>query len=83
MNWNKTVDIKPILEKDQDTDESARLVAKELANFLSKELHGYCTGNSNLDYIIKDLKRAKTQCKINNILARLYDWADWAKVWLG
>lgn len=83
MNWKTKINIHPILDKDQDSDESSTEVSKELAKYLKRELHSYCTGCSNIESIIKDFERAKTQLQANKALDRLYDWADYSSVWLG
>lgn len=77
MNWKQKISIGHIMAKDEDTDESAAIIAKELADLFSKE-----HPSGDLASVIGKLKKADTQCKANKAISSLYDWADDNRIWL-
>ena len=79
MKWRKTVNIRPILDKDEDTDESAVNISRELAEFLSSQV----SDEPGIQPIITALNKVRTQRGANKVVERLYDWADDHRIWLG
>ena len=73
MKWNKTINIKPLLNQ-ANTDDA--VVAKNIANLLEKEKFEDAE-------IIERFRTAETQSEVNHALDHLYDYCDEHRIWLG
>ena len=77
--WTKTVNIKPFITED-DSDAAAKACATGIRALLVKRIIDY---DFDFQIILDDLETAETCGDVNDILERLYDWADANNVWLG
>jgi len=79
MKWQKTVDIKVILQpyKDIDyiSDEQTQTCGESLATLLKQHLPEYLDG--------PEFGFVENQEHLNDLLDDLYDWADAKRIWLG
>lgn len=87
--WNKTIDIKTILHRDQENTDPAHVaqVAKDIAALLrantSEDEQAYRLGDA-LDAMESIAPDDSYACEeFNEALADVYDWADVERVWLG
>ena len=74
--WTKTVNIKPFIDETQPADVVAERIRAKLVK-------AFPTPDLTLDIIITDLEEVQTVDDCDDILERLYDWADANDVWLG
>lgn len=92
--WKRTVDIKACFKDREDGDsrqygkEIAALLRKKLADVLSLDMDDETRDGIEFDFdfemIVLDFDDIiGGQDDFNEVLARLYDWADYQRVWLG
>ena len=75
-NWKRTVSIKDLIDPSQPADIVADNIRKRL-------VHAFGSPDFALANIITDLGSVGTVEECDDLLDRLYDWADTNDVWLG
>ena len=75
-NWKRTVDIKGLIDPSQPVD----IVAD---NIRIRLLEAFGSPDFELAEILIDFEDVGTVEECDEILVRLYDWADENRVWLG
>ena len=85
-SWRKTINIKDLLT-DDDSDEYARFVARTIAGRLQAQIDDLMDIPLELliddFYDCGDVDSGATRDDVNELLSRLYDWADYNRIWLG
>lgn len=87
--WHKTIDIKPILHRDQanTSPEHVSAVSKEIAALFRGAI-----SDAEMDYTLEEAIELMESiepdeddaCDVfNSALSDVYDWADRERVWLG
>ena len=74
--WTKTVNIKPFIDETQPADVVAERIRAKLVTAFP--VPGFELGD-----IIADLEGVQAVEECDDVLERLYDWADANDVWLG
>jgi len=83
-NWQDEIDIKQFIKKDNNKNYPVSKMLKELVKYLrtdkvAKEVIPKRFANSFENVIGKENEDER----INRILERLYDYADYNRIWLG
>lgn len=87
--WRKTIDIKPLIHRDQANTDPAYVagLGKEIAAMVRKHTSEDEQTFALLDPIetLEDIDPEDDEAMhtFNGALAELYDWADRERVWLG
>ena len=76
VRWGKTVNIKDLLDPSQTADVVAMHIRGRLIN-------AFGSPDFELADIIVDFESVGTVEECDDVLERLYDWADVNDVWLG
>ena len=76
VRWEKTVNIKDLLDPSQTADVVGMRIRDRLIN-------AFGSPNFELADIIVDFESVGTVEECDDVLERLYDWADDNNVWLG
>jgi hypothetical protein len=90
MAWRKTIDIKPILQRDQENIDPAYIAkcGKEIADLIRANTTGDEQADNDLSEALDTLETIDPHDdealeQFNDALDILYDWADAERVWLG
>lgn len=76
-NWVRTIKIKQYLDPDKPLAEVRDPIVATLKQDRAYQL------DSEFEEITDELAEAPTVADFNEMLSRLYDWADWKAVWIG
>ena len=74
--WIKTINIKPFIDETQPASVVAKNIRTKLANAISYP-------DLTLSLILDDFEEVQTVEDCDDVLNRLYDWADTNDIWLG
>ncbi len=74
--WKKTVNIKPFIDETQP----ANVVAERIRAHVAE---AFPVPDLTLDLILADFEEVQTVEECDDVLGRLYDWADTNDIWLG
>jgi hypothetical protein len=76
-NWTRTIEIKQHLDPDKPLAE-----VRESIVVVLKADRAYRT-DAEFEEIVDEMAEAPTVCHFDEMLSRLYDWADWNTIWIG